>query len=324
MSAPIASVFSKLPTFKNVVLTRYAPLPTLVHCELNDPATGNSMSLPLITDWISALTHCSSDSTVHAVVVSGRINDRASDERALFCSGASLSGRGVMPTVDGQAAQPRSVEECRQFTSASRQLVDAFIDFPKLLIGAINGHAYGLAVTTASFYDEIFALPGRVFKTPFADIGLCAEGCSSRLFPQILGPALAARLLYYSEEVKAEELLPSGFVAEVVPPSQADARTLHSYALTRLADRLGIPPNRADALQPGGYTKLSFASIVRSKALRRDQVSRAELHRLNEKEMESVAQIMSSAEFPLGVRRFALRQAEKKRQAAAAAAASKL
>ncbi|CAD6887607.1 unnamed protein product [Tilletia laevis] len=318
--ANIASVFSKLPVFKNIVLTRYAPLPTLVLFELNDPATGNSMSVNMVADWISALKFCQSESTVHAVVVSGCINERASDERALFCSGASLTARGVMPKEDGTAAPARSVKECRQFTSASRALVDAFIDFPKLLIGAINGHAYGLSVTTASFYDEVFALPGRVFKTPFADIGLCAEGCSSRLFPEILGPTLTARLLYWSDEVKSEELLPSGFVSEVVPPSKADPRTLHTYALSRLADRLGVPANPTDALKPGGYTKLSYASILRSKALRRDQLARAELHRLNEKEMESVTQIMASEEFPLGVLRFANRQAEKKK----AAAASKL
>ncbi|KAK0533388.1 Enoyl-CoA delta isomerase 2, mitochondrial [Tilletia horrida] len=322
MSA-ISSVFTKLPTFQNIILSRYAPLPTLVLCELNNPATGNSMAVGLLQDWVAALNFCSSEPTVHAVVVSGRINERASDEKALFCSGASLTGRGVMPDKDGKPAQPRSLQECRTFGTASGSLVDAFIDFPKLLVGAINGHAYGLAVTTASFYDEIFALPGRVFKTPFADIGLCAEGCSSKLFPEILGPSLTARLLYYSDEVKAEELLPSGFVSEVVPPSQADARTLPSYVLSRLADRLGVPRDPTDALKPGGYTKLSYASILRSKALRRDQLARAELHKLNRKEMEQVAQIMASEEFPMGVLRFATRQAEKKR-AAREAAASKL
>ncbi|KAE8231471.1 hypothetical protein CF326_g3514 [Tilletia indica] len=316
-TANIASAFTKLPVFKKVVLSRYAPLPTLVLCELNDPATGNSMSAELVSDWIAALNACRDDSTVHAVVVSARINDRASEEKALFCSGASLTGRGVMPLADGSPAPHQSVKECRKFTTMSQALVGTFIDFPKLLIGAFNGHAYGLAVTTASFYDEIFALPGRVFKTPFADIGLCAEGCSSRLFPQILGPTLTARLLYYSEDIKAEELLPSGFVSEVVPPSQADSRTLHSYVLSRLADRLGVPADPTQALKPGGYTKLSYASIMRSKALRRDQLARAELHRLNEKEMDSVAHIMASEEFPLGVLRFANRQAEKKRLAAA-------
>jgi len=104
---------------------------------------------------------------------------------------------------------------------ANYELFDAFIHFPKPIIAAVNGHAIGAPVTTATLCDRIIASEEASFRTPFARFGLPPEGCSSLLFPKLLGEAEAQRIL--GEEgwrPTAADALEIGLVDEVVPPEQ--------------------------------------------------------------------------------------------------------
>ncbi len=71
------------------------------------------------------------------------------------------------------------------------QVFEAYLGFPKPLIAAVNGPAVGMGVTTASLTDMVVASPSASFHTPFAALGLPAEGCSSYNFPRLLGQANA-------------------------------------------------------------------------------------------------------------------------------------
>jgi peroxisomal 3,2-trans-enoyl-CoA isomerase len=75
------------------------------------------------------------------------------------------------------------------------------INFPKLLIGAVNGkarikmigcyssvallgHCIGFGTTTLALCDVVYSVPEATYSTPFMKLGFCAEGCSSVLFPR--------------------------------------------------------------------------------------------------------------------------------------------
>lgn len=75
-----------------------------------------------------------------------------------------------------------------------RSMMAAFIDFPKLLIAIVNGPSVGAATTTLALCDLVFCTTRATFWTPFASLGLCAEGCSSYLFPRIMGNAMVIEL----------------------------------------------------------------------------------------------------------------------------------
>lgn len=83
-------------------------------------------------------------------------------------------------------------------------MMAAFIDFPKILIAIVNGPSVGAAFTTLALCDIAFCTTNATFWAPFSALGLCAEGCSSYLFPRIMGTARVSnsdiRFLRYEYE----------------------------------------------------------------------------------------------------------------------------
>ena len=75
------------------------------------------------------------------------------------------------------------------FFSFSRTFVEAFINFPKPLVCAVNGPAIGIMVTTLALADMVYASDNASFHTPFMTLGQSPEGCSSYTFPKIMGYA---------------------------------------------------------------------------------------------------------------------------------------
>lgn len=171
----MAQNLSTPPTYEAVVLTRYPPAPTILHLELNEPKTYNSLSQAMFRDWTAALQWAAKEPSVHAVVVSGRPNGK-SGPKSVFCAGMNMS-----PDVQERAFSDEgiTISDARKTSNAARDFIDVCIDFPKLLVAAVNGHAFGMAVTMLPLHDLVYTIPGTTFKTPFAELGLCAEGCSS-------------------------------------------------------------------------------------------------------------------------------------------------
>jgi enoyl-CoA hydratase/carnithine racemase len=100
----------------------------------------------------------------------------------------------------------------------NQALFDAFLDFPKPLLVAVNGPAIGASVTSATLCDGIIASERATFSTPFTALGVTPEGCSSVHFARIMGQANAERML--GEEgwkPTAEEALEAGLIQWVAP-----------------------------------------------------------------------------------------------------------
>ena len=68
------------------------------------------------------------------------------------------------------------------------------MDFPKPLIAAVNGPAEGISITIMGLFGLIYAWDKATFHTPFMELGQSPEGCSSFMFPRIMGPAKVHRL----------------------------------------------------------------------------------------------------------------------------------
>lgn len=95
--------------------------------------------------------------------------------------------------------------------------------FPKPLLACVCGPAVGIGTTMLLHCDLVYAGDNAAFSTPFVNLGLCAEGASSVLMPQLFGYHRAAEALLMGEPFMAEAALEVGLVNRVVPPTEAAA-----------------------------------------------------------------------------------------------------
>lgn len=98
--------------------------------------------------------------------------------------------------------------------------VNAFIEYPKLLFAVVNGPAIGIAVTTLALCDVVYASDKATFHTPFIKLAVCAEGCSSYMFPRIMGRSTASEMLLLGRKLDAQEAFRVNLVSQVVPHSE--------------------------------------------------------------------------------------------------------
>lgn len=174
-----------------------------------------------------------------------------------------------------------AMANAHQGDSLLREMLIAFINYPKILISLVNGPAIGISVTTAALCDIVYATDKATFETPFLKLGLCAEGCSSYTFPRILGRSKASEILLLGRKITAQEAYQFGFVAQVIPHNQ-----LNEF-LNNLKQ----------------YGKLSVNCAKINKKLIMDNY-RDLLHECNKRELAQLRQCTESEEFSKAILKF--------------------
>ena len=168
---------------------------------MNRARSLNGWNTEMRADLERAFAEVAADPEIRAAVLTGT--------GRYYCAGVNLGGAL-------QLGHPRALHELIRVNNQA--LFDLFIDFPKPLVAAINGHAIGAAVTTATLCDAVVAAPMATFSTPFAALGVPAEGCSSLVFPRLMGAAAAERMLGAEGwQPTATEAAAAGLIDQVVP-----------------------------------------------------------------------------------------------------------
>ncbi|KAL1409614.1 hypothetical protein Q8F55_003609 [Vanrija albida] len=260
----------QLPALDEVLATLHPS--GVLELRLNTPKNLNSLTVQKYRDLVKGLDFAKAHKDVQAVVVTstGRF----------FSSGASISAGGMGASGVKKGENP------------ARNFIDALIDFPKLLVAALQGPAYGIAVTMLPHFDIVYAAPDTTLTTPFSRIGICLEGCSSVLFPPLFGPVVTSRLLYLAETVPIADVEHSGLIREVLP---ADGIQTAVVRRVEAALHNNVPE-----------------SILASKSLVKSPKIRKELHRINHEEMAAVEKCRSSQAHKDAIGRFAAEAAAKK------------
>ncbi|KAJ1931388.1 hypothetical protein EC988_009805, partial [Linderina pennispora] len=168
----------------------------------------------------------------------------------------------------------------------TRDLTRLIITSPIPIIAAVNGPAVGYACTTLALCDLVISVEKAIFRTPFAELAFCAEGCSSVTFPRILGPMLANDMILFGRTVSAAEMHQHGFIARIVEPS----------ALLETA--LGI------AKEMAGHSQ---RAIRVSRSLIRNERFVEELIKANDAEMDELYKCMISDDAKEAVRKVFMR-----------------
>lgn len=214
----------------------------------NRPDKKNAMNHKMYKEIIQALGEAGKDDSTIAVITGNG---------DYYSSGNDLNNfTNVQPGDMEKMAKDGAV--------ILKEFVGQFIDFPKPLIAVVNGPAIGVCVTVLALCDIVYASDRATFQSPFSQLGQSPEGCSSYLFPKIMGLAKASEMLLFNKKLTAAEACEVGLVTEVFPD-----RSFQKEVWARLEAYASLPKN----------------SLAVSKQLLRG-VEKEKLHAVNSKECE--------------------------------------
>lgn len=219
---------------------------------LNRPQKKNAITVEMYNEIIKALDQAAKDDSVITVFTGSG---------DYYCSGNDLTNFTKIPEGGMEQMAKDAGELLRQY-------VKAYIDFPKPLIGVVNGPAVGVSVTVLGLFDVVYATERATFHTPFSQLGQSPEGCSSYTFPKIMGNAKASEMLLFNKKLTATQACEQGLITEVFPDS-----SFQTEVWTRL----------------NTYAKLPRNSLALSKQLIRT-AERDRLHSVNDQEVERLVE----------------------------------
>ncbi|CAE8594915.1 unnamed protein product [Polarella glacialis] len=139
----------------------------------NRPHVLNAVNFQVHCDMIAAFEEAESDDKVLVVILTG--------EGRYFCSGADVAGNPETYSIP----DPTRVTEIKAVLAKQDQydsntwsdvsMYDAWINFSKPLVIAVNGPAIGEGFTTLMMGDIIYSSDSAFFWAPFARFGVVPE-----------------------------------------------------------------------------------------------------------------------------------------------------
>ena len=215
------------------------PAPSVLLLRLNRPHRRNALTAALVIDLAQRLGEAAASAEIRVVVLTG-------DEKA-FCAGADIremNERGIAAMLDTDRL------------SAWRR-IEAF---PKPMIAAVRGVAFGAGCELAMIADLIVAGQGARFAQPEVKIGgLAGDGGTQRL-PRLVGRQQAAKMLLTGEPVSGAQAKAIGLVCEVVEDDKVESTAIElaetiarnaplSVAATKMLIRQSDETGLADGLR---------------------------------------------------------------------------
>ena len=166
---------------------------------LHRPEARNALNLALRAALEDALLEAADDPDVGAVVLTG-------DDRA-FAAGADIKEMAGVGPVE---IRSRGIERFWESVSG----------FPKPLLAAVNGYAFGAGCELALACDIVIAGEGASFALPEVRLGIMPGGGGTQRLARAVGRPRAMRYLLTGDRIPAPEALEMGLVSEVVEDAQ--------------------------------------------------------------------------------------------------------
>jgi 2-(1,2-epoxy-1,2-dihydrophenyl)acetyl-CoA isomerase len=190
---------------------------------LNRPEARNAINDAMREELLAVLTDARTNPDIRALVLTGAGKG--------FCTGADLSRRGSGPTGPGAARE--------LMRTRSQRLIRSLWELEKPVIAAVNGVAAGLGAHLAFASDLVVAAADARFIEVFVRRGIAIDGGGAYLLPRLIGLARAKELVFFGDDLGADEALRAGLVNKVVPANGLVA------AAREWAERLASGPTFA-------------------------------------------------------------------------------
>jgi 2-(1,2-epoxy-1,2-dihydrophenyl)acetyl-CoA isomerase len=200
---------------------------------INRADKGNAIPFYVRDALIDAFRNAHWDLEVRAVVLT------AAGEKH-FCTGADLSvpqpQRGTRPPEAPERVVGSAVNMMR---AGFQQLMQAMQDCEKPVIVALNGTAAGGGSMLTLAADLVIAADNARLIQVFVRRGLVPDGGVAYLLPRIVGMHKAKELVFFGDDLSAQDAATLGLVNKVVPATELQA------AAKEWAERLASGPTKA-------------------------------------------------------------------------------
>lgn len=180
----------------------------------NRPEKKNALTQTMYAEVASALLRAGEDDAIRSVLLTGTVD--------CFTAGNDLADFLNNPATDAD--------------SPVVQFLMAISQFSKPIVAAVNGVAVGVGTTMLLHCDLVVAADTTKFSLPFAKLGLCPEGASSYLLPQLAGYQRAAELLLLGDTFDVQTARDCGLVNRIT-----NAENFQAVG-RELAERLAVLP----------------------------------------------------------------------------------
>ena len=187
---------------------------------LDNPAKRNALDMEHAEALVAAAQQLQREPGVRCVVVTGA--------GSAFCSGADL---GSLRSQEATGVLGR-----RELLGDYYRAFLEIHGLPMPTVAAVNGPAVGAGLNLALSCDIRLAAASARFGATFTRLGIHPGGGAIHMLTSLVGPALAAELIFAAELIDADRALSMGLVNRVVadaelPAAAADlARTIAGNA----------------------------------------------------------------------------------------------
>ncbi|MBN1882534.1 MAG: enoyl-CoA hydratase/isomerase family protein [Deltaproteobacteria bacterium] len=191
---------------------------------LNRPDHMNALTAGMIKDLTGYFSEAEQDDSIRSIILTG--TGRA------FSTGADLAGGAGREDVQTPMGMKLS-------THLYFRVFYYMNTIEKPIVTAINGTAAGAAVNLALGGDIIVAAQGVKFIEVFARRGMFPDAGGCYILPRLVGLPKAKELMFFGDNLLAEDALAIGLVNKVVPSEKL------MEAAMEYAERLAKGPTRA-------------------------------------------------------------------------------
>jgi len=194
-------------------LVRYEVRDQVAWITIDNPTKGNALS-PDMRDRIAALVSGTNGRfEARAIVIT------AAGEK-MFCPGADISvGREFAPRPDDAPALAVG-ESRRMMLEGQLKLMPTILDCELPVIAAVNGTAAGVGAHLALCCDLVIMADHAKLIEVFARRGLVPDGLGAWILPRLVGLQKAKELMFFAEDIPADEALRLGLCNKVVPGAE--------------------------------------------------------------------------------------------------------
>lgn len=183
----------------------------VAHLQLNRPDAANGLSIESLVALRDALMVCHGDSRIRVVLLSGN--------GANFCAGGDVR---VFESKGDELSQ-----YIRQATIHLQVVVGAMIHLDAPIVAAVQGFAAGgggMGLVCAS--DVVVAGESAKFLVAATRVGMAPDAGLSVTLPRLVGPRMAAEMLFRNTTITAPEALALGLINQVVPDANLSSAAM--------------------------------------------------------------------------------------------------